>query len=248
MSDVMLVTGGGRGIGAACARLAAARGYDVCVNYARDAAAAEQVVRDVEAAGRRALAVQADVAREEEVEALFETLDRELGPLTALINNAGLTGHFGRVDAVSGETLRQVVEVNVLGLMYCARAAVQRMSSRHGGAGGGIVNMTSGASTLGSPHTYVWYAASKGAVDSFTKGLALEVAREGIRVNAVAPGFIKTEIHASSGMPDRLDSTPDVVPMGYAAEPEAVADAVLWLLSDESAYVTGEVLRVAGGR
>ena len=248
MAGIMLVTGGGRGIGAASARLAAAQGYDVCVNYAQDATAAEQVVREVEALGRRGIAVQADVAQEAEVEALFETVDRRLGPLTALVNNAGLTGHFGRHDAVSGETLRRVVEVNVLGLMYCARAAVQRMSSLHGGAGGSIVNLSSGAATLGSPHTYVWYAASKGAVDSFTKGLALEVAREGIRVNAVAPGFIKTEIHASSGMPDRLDSTPDVVPMGYAADPEAVADAILWLLSEQAAYVTGEILRVAGGR
>ena len=248
MSGVMLVTGGSRGIGAACARLAAARGYDVCVNYRGDAAAAEAVVRAVEAEGRRGLAVQADVAREDEVERLFETLDKALGPLTALVNNAGLTGHYGRLDAVSGETLRQVVEVNVLGPIYCARAAVRRMSQRHGGRGGGIVNLSSGAATLGSPNTYVWYAASKGAVDSFTKGLALEVAREGIRINAVAPGFIKTEIHASSGMPDRLETTPEVVPMGYPAEPEEVAEAILWLLSEAAGYVTGEVLRVAGGR
>ena len=248
MSGVMLVTGGGRGIGAACARLGASRGYDVCVNYASDEAAAQETVRAVEAAGRRGLAVQADVAEESAVERLFETMDRELGPITALVNNAGLTGLFGRLDAVPGETLRRVMEVNVLGLIYCAKAAVRRMSSANGGQGGGIVNLSSGAATLGSPHTYVWYAASKGAVDSFTKGLALEVAREGIRVNAVAPGFINTEIHSSSGMPDRLANSQDVVPMGYAAEPEEVAEAILWLLSPESSYVTGEVLRVAGGR
>ena len=245
---VMLVTGGSRGIGAATARLAAARGYDVCVNYQSDGEAAAAVVRDVEAAGRRGLAVQADMAEEAQVERLFETLDRELGGLTALVANAGLTGHHGRLDAVSGETLRRVVEVNVLGLMYCARAAVRRLSTRHGGGGGGIVNLSSGAATLGSPDTYVWYAATKGAVDSFTKGLALEVAREGIRVNAVAPGFIKTEIHASSGLPDRMESAPEIIPMGYAALPEEVAEAILWLLSDEAGYVTGETLRVAGGR
>ena len=242
------MTGGGRGIGAACAGLGASRGYDVCVNYAGNEAAALETVRAVEAAGRKGLAIKADVAQEAEVERMFETIDRELGPLTALVNNAGLTGHYSRLDKVDGETLRRVVEVNVLGLIYCARAAVQRMSSAHGGKGGGIVNLSSGAATLGSPHTYVWYAASKGAVDSFTKGLALEVAREGVRVNAVAPGYIKTEIHASSGMPDRLESTPDVVPMGYAAEAEEVAEAILWLLSEQAGYVTGEVLRVAGGR
>ena len=248
MTGVLLVTGGGRGIGAACARLGASRGYDVCVNYHSDEAAAQETVSAVEAAGRRGLAVKADVAQEAEVKRMFETIDRELGPLTALVNNAGLTGHFSRLDEVSGETLRRVMDVNVLGLIYCARAAVQRLSTAHGGRGGGIVNLSSGAASLGSPHTYVWYAASKGAVDSFTKGLALEVAREGIRVNAVAPGFIKTEIHASSGMPDRLETTPDVVPMGYAAAPEEVAEAILWLLSDQAGYVTGEVLRVAGGR
>ena len=248
MSGIMLVTGGSRGIGAATARLAAARGYDVCVNYLGNAEAAAAVVAEVEAAGRRGLAVQADMAREDEVERLFETLDRELGSLTALVANAGLTGHYGRLEAVSGDTLRQVIEVNVLGLMYCARAAVRRMSTARGGRGGGIVSLSSGAATLGSPDTYVWYAASKGAVDTLTKGLALEVAKEGIRVNAVAPGFIKTEIHASSGMPERMAGAPDIVPMGYAAEPESVAEAILWLLSEGADYVTGEVLRVAGGR
>ena len=249
MSDkIMLVTGAGRGIGAVTARLAAARGYAVCVNYAGSRDAAETVVREIEASGGRAIAVQADVADEAQVERLFETVDRQLGPLTALVNNAGLTGHFGRLDAVGGDTLRQVMAVNVLGVLYCARAAVRRMSTRHGGHGGGIVNLSSGAATLGSPGEYVWYAASKGAVDSFTFGLSKEVAGEGIRVNAVSPGLIATEIHAASGMPDRLASMAPSLPIGRAAQPEEVAEPVLWLLSEAASYVTGAILRVAGGR
>ena len=245
---VMVVTGGGRGIGAATARLAAGRGYAVCVNYLSNAEAAEAVVQDIEATGGGALAVRADVASEVEVERLFETVDRELGPVAALVNNAALAGHIDRLDAAPSATVRQVIEVNLLGTIWCARAAIQRMSTRHGGRGGGIVNVSSGAATLGSPGDYVWYAASKGGVDSLTIGLAREVAREGIRVNGVAPGFVKTEIHAASGLPDRLEKEAPCVPLGRAAEPEEIAEAILWLLSPAASYTTGATLRVAGGR
>lgn len=248
MTGIMLVTGGGRGIGAATARMAARRGYAVAVNYASNAAAAEDVVRGIESEGGRAIAVRADVAREDEVERLFEAVDRELGPVTALVNNAGLAGPISRLDEADGETLRQVIGVNVLGVFYCARAGVRRMSTRHGGAGGAIVNVSSGAASLGSPGEYVWYAASKGAVDSFTLGLSKEVAGEGIRVNAVSPGMIATEIHAASGDAGRLERIGRAVPMGRPAEPEEVAEPVLWLLSDAASYVTGAILRVAGGR
>ncbi len=247
-SQGMVVTGGGRGIGAATARLAGRRGFAVCVNYLGNTAVAEAVVRDIAAAGGRAIAVQADVASEAEVERLFEAVDRELGPITALVNNAGLAGRIDRLDAAPSATIRQVIEVNVLGAIWCARAAVRRMSTAHGGRGGGIVNVSSGAATLGSPGNYVWYAASKGAVDSLTIGLAREVAREGIRVNGVAPGFVKTEIHAASGLPDRLDKEAPSVPLGRAAEPEEIAEAILWLLSPAASYTTGATLRVAGGR
>ena len=246
--QVMIVTGGGRGIGAATARLAAGRGYAVCVNYLRNAEAAAAVVRDIEAAGGRAIAVQANVAAETEVERLFAAVDRELGPVTALVNNAGLAGPIDRLDAAASETIRQVIEVNVFGAIWCARAAVRRMSSHHGGQGGGIVNVSSGAASLGSPGNYVWYAASKGAVDSLTIGLAREVAREGVRVNGVAPGYVKTEIHAASGMPDRLETEAPTVPLGRAAEPEEIAETILWLLSPAASYTTGATLRVAGGR
>ncbi|MHA1153800.1 MAG: SDR family oxidoreductase [Alphaproteobacteria bacterium] len=247
-SQVMIVTGGGRGIGAATARLAVGRGFAVCVNYLGNAEAAEAVVRDIEGAGGVAIAVQADVAAEAEVERLFETVDRELGTLTALVNNAGLAGRASRLDVASGETIRQVIEVNVLGAIWCARAAVRRMSTKHGGQGGAIVNVSSAAATLGSPGEFVWYAASKGAVDSLTIGLAREVAREGIRVNGVAPGLIETEIHAASGKPDRARALAPSVPLGRAAAPEEVAETILWLLSEAASYTTGATLRVAGGR
>ena len=245
---VLIVTGASRGIGAATARLAAGRGYDVCVNYQANREAAQAVVADIQAAGGRAIAVQADVANEAEVERLFETVDRELGRLDALVNNAGLAGRFSRLDEADSETIRRVIEVNVLGLMACSRAAVRRLSPRHGGAGGAIVNLTSGAATIGSPGEYVWYAASKGAVDSFTLGLGKELAGEGIRVNGVAPGFVETEIHAASGMPDRVALQGHTVPIGRAARPQEIAETILWLLSDQASYVTGAVLRVAGGR
>ena len=245
---IMIVTGGGRGIGAATARLAAQRGYAVCVNYLGNAGAAEAVVQDIEAAAGRGIAVQADIAAESEVERLFETVDRELGPVTALVNNAGLAGHIDRLDAAPSATIRRVIEVNLFGAIWCARAAVQRMSTRHGGPGGGIVNVSSGAASLGSPGEYVWYAASKGGIDSLTVGLAKEVAREGIRVNGVAPGFVKTEIHAASGLHDRLETDAPSVPLGRAAEPEEIAEAILWLLSPAASYTTGTTLRVAGGR
>ncbi len=248
MSGVLIVTGGGRGIGAATARLGAARGYAVCVNYRTNAEAAAAVVAKIETAGGRAIAVQADVAREEEVIRLFEAVDKELGPVTALVNNAGLTGLISRLDEAKSETIRQVIEVNVFGVIWCSREAVRRMSTKHGGTGGAIVNISSGAATLGSPGEYIWYAAAKGAVDSFTLGLSKEVAGEGIRVNAVSPGMVATEIHAASGDAGRLERIGRAVPMGRPSEPEEVAEPVLWLLSEQASYTTGTILRVAGGR
>jgi len=248
MSGTLLVTGASRGIGAAVARLAAERGYAVCVNYKTSAEAAEQVVRTITGAGGRALARQADVAREDEVERLFEKIDAQMPPLTALVNNAGLAGLVSRLEEASADTIRQVTELNLLGSIWCARAAVRRMARRYGGQGGAIVNISSGAATIGSPGEYVWYAASKGAVDSLTIGLAKENAGEGIRVNAVAPGFVNTGIHAASGMPDRLEKVAPTMPIGRAAEPGEIAEAVLWLLSEAASYTTGAILRVAGGR
>jgi len=244
----MIVTGGGRGIGAATARLGARRGYAICINYAQNAATADSLAEEIQAAGGRAMTHRADVSAEDQVEELFAAAQETLGPITALVNNAGLTGPISRLDEVSGETLRHVVGVNVLGVLYCARAAVRRMSIRHVGKGGGIVNISSGAATLGSPGEYVWYAASKGAVDSFTVGLAREVAGEGIRVNAVAPGMTATEIHAASGDAGRLERIGNATPLVRPGTAEEVAEPVLWLLSGAAAYITGAVLRVAGGR
>ncbi|MGH6948355.1 MAG: SDR family oxidoreductase [Kiloniellales bacterium] len=248
MKGVLVVTGGGRGIGAATARLGSARGYAVCVNYVSDRASAERVVGEIATAGGRVFACRADVSKEAEVEALFSAVNRELGPATALVNNAGVAGRLGRLDQVDSETLRRVVETNLMGTLYCCRAAIRRMSRRHGGAGGTIVNLSSGAATIGSPNTYVWYAAAKGAINSLTLGLGKELASEGIRVNAVAPGYVETEIHAASGMPDRIAKEAHLVPIGRAARPEEIAESILWLLSDAASYVTASVLRVAGGR
>ena len=246
-ANVMIVTGGSRGIGAAVARLGARRGYAVCVNYLRDADAARVVVDQITAGGGRAIAVQGDTADEADVERMFETVDSELGRPTALVNNAGLTGPASRLDDVEAETLQRVLAVNVLGVMLCSRAAIRRMSTKHGGAGGGIVNISSVAASLGMGGDYVWYAASKGAVDSLTIGTANEVAREGVRVNAVAPGLIATDIHVQSNDPTRPERIGPTVPIGRCGEPEEIAEPVLWLLCDAASYVTGAVLRVGGG-
>jgi NAD(P)-dependent dehydrogenase (short-subunit alcohol dehydrogenase family) len=247
-TGVMLVTGGGRGIGAATARLAARNGYAVCINFLSNSTAAEAVVAEITAAGGRAIAVQGDVRDEGDVAAMFARTRTELGPLTALVNNAGLTGLISRLDEAETATLRQTIEVNVMGALLCARAAVRCMSTRHGGRGGAIVNVSSGAASLGSPGEYVWYAGAKGAVDSITIGLGREVAAEGIRVNAVAPGMTATEIHAASGDAGRLERIGKTTPMGRAATAEEVAEPILWLLSDAASYITGTILRVAGGR
>ena len=247
-AGVMLVTGGGRGIGAATVRLAAQRGYAVCANYVSNGTAAEALVADIADSGGRAIAVQGDVCSEDDVERMFARTEAELGPVTALVNNAGLTGLISRLDEAETATLRQCIEVNVMGTLLCSRTAVRRMSTRHGGRGGAIVNISSAAASLGSPGEYVWYAAAKGAVDSFTIGLSREVAGEGVRVNAVAPGLTATEIHAASGDAGRLERIGKTVPLGRPASAEEVAEPILWLLSDAASYVTGAILRVAGGR
>ena len=247
MNRIVLITGASRGIGAATARLAARRGYDVCVNYRRDWAAAEGVVAAVEDAGRRAVSVQADVSVEADVVRLFDTCDRALGPLAALVNNAGVLETQTRLDAMDAGRIGRIFATNVTGAFLCAREAVRRLSSRHGGSGGAIVNVSSGASRLGSPGEYIDYAASKGAVDTMTIGLAREVANEGIRVNAVRAGFIATDIHASGGDPNRLARVAPQIPLKRAGTPDEVAAAILWLLSDEASYTTGSCLDVTGG-
>jgi NAD(P)-dependent dehydrogenase (short-subunit alcohol dehydrogenase family) len=248
MSGIVIVTGGSRGIGAATARLAAARGYAVCVNYRSDAAAAESVVAELVRAGGRALAVQADVAIEADVDRLFKTCDAHLGRLSALVNNAGILETQMRVEEMDAGRLQRVLAVNVTGAFLCARAAVKRMSTKHGGTGGAIVNLSSRAALLGAAGEYVDYAASKAAVDTLTIGLAKEVAMEGIRVNAVRPGIIKTAIHASGGEPGRVDRVKASVPMQRGGEADEVAKAILWLLSDEASYTTGAFIDVSGGR
>jgi len=245
---VLIVTGGGRGIGAATARLAAQRGYAVCVNYLRDKGAAEGVVRDIRGDGGSAIAVAGDVSVEKDVLHLFDASDRSLGPLGALVNNAGIVATRARVDAIGAERLERMFAVNVVGSFLCAREAVKRMSTKHGGKGGAIVNVSSGAARLGSPGEWVDYAAAKGAIDTMTIGLAKELAEDGIRVNCVRPGFINTDIHAGAGEPDRIERLRSSIPMQRGGEPEEVARAIVWLLSEEASYSTGAILDVTGGR
>ena len=244
----LLITGASRGIGAATAVLAAQRGWDVAVNYSRDAQAAEAVAARVRGLGRRTLVVQADVSDEAQVLAMFATVDRELGPLGGLVNNAGVVDQPARVDQMSLQRLTRMFAINLTGSFLCAREAVKRLSTRHGGRGGVIVNLSSAAARLGSPGQYVDYAAAKAGIDTFTLGLAREVATEGIRVNAVRPGIIDTEIHASGGLPDRVAQVAPSVPMQRAGSAEETAMAIVWLLSDESSYTTGAVIDVTGGR
>lgn len=245
---VIIITGGSRGIGAACARLAAERGYAVCLNYNHDAEAAKAIVSQITGAGGTAIAVKADVSRKKHVRRLFETTDKELGTLAVLVNNAGVLGAQSRLDEISTKRFDRVFATNVRGTFLCAREAVKRMSTMHGGTGGAIVNVSSRAAVLGSPNEYVDYAASKGAVDTLTIGLAREVAGEGIRVNAVRPGFIYTDIHASGGEPSRVDRIGPTLPMERGGTPEEVAYAVMWLASNEASYSTGAVIDVSGGR
>ena len=248
MNPILLITGGARGIGAATAVLAAQKGYVVAVNYQAHSLAADEVVRQIRASGGQAIAVQANVASESQVLAMFDRIDAKLGRLTALVNNAGVIDVPARVDEMSFDRLKRMFEINVLGSFLCAREAVKRMSTRHGGSGGAIVNVSSAAARLGAAGQYVDYAASKGAIDTFTLGLAREVAAEGIRVNAVRPGIIDTDIHASGGQPDRAQQMAPLVPLQRAGTAQEVAQAIVWLLSNESSYSTGSLLDVAGGR
>jgi len=244
---VAIITGGSRGIGRATAMAAAHRGFRICIAYANNKAAAEGVVTAIEASNGKAMAVQCDVGSEADIMALFEAADK-FGRLGALINNAGIVGATSRVDEMSAERIQRMMAVNVTGSMLCAREAVKRMSTRHGGKGGVIVNLSSVAAKLGSPNTYVDYAASKGAIDSFTIGLGYEVAGEGIRVAAIRPGLIDTEIHASGGEPDRAHRLAHTVPMKRVGSSEEIANAIVWLMSDEASYVTSAILDVSGGR
>jgi NAD(P)-dependent dehydrogenase (short-subunit alcohol dehydrogenase family) len=247
-SGVLIVTGASRGIGAAIARLAARNGFDIAINFRRDESAAKEVVRAITEAGGRAMSIRADVAREKEVMRLFDTTERELGRVDALVNNAGITGGFARAEAVRAQALNQVLAVNVAGTILCSREAVRRMSIRHGGKGGVIVNISSLAARTGGAGEWVHYAATKGAVNTFTIGLAREVASEGIRVNAVAPGLIETDLHAVNGAPDRLERLSPTIPMQRAGTAEEVAQGVLWLLSSAASYTTGTILEIGGGR
>lgn len=245
---VILITGASRGIGAATARLAAQRGHAVCINYKSHAVAAHALVDEIEAAGGRAIAMAADVSIESDVIRLFETCEANLGPMTALVNNAGILETQTRLINIDRARLERIFATNVIGSFICAREAVKRMSTKRGGRGGAIVNVSSGASRLGSPNEYIDYAASKGAIDTLTTGLSKEVADEGIRVNAVRPGFIYTEMHASGGEPGRVERIKELVPMKRGGTAEEVAQAILWLLSDEASYVTGAFIDVTGGK
>ena len=247
MAKVMMVTGGSRGIGAATVKLAAARGYDVCFNYTSNVAQAEAIVKDIRAMGRAALAVQADTSQDQDVVRLFEACDRELGPLNALVNNAGITGGVALIEDVKADMLRELMEVNVIGYFLCAREAVKRMSTLRGGKGGAIVNVSSRAAELGGGNEWIHYAASRGAIDSMTKGLSVELGKKGIRVNAIQPGIIDTDIQ-STGLPNRMEKALPNIPMGRAGTADEVAETILWLVSDQASYVTGAILSVSGGR
>ncbi len=249
MAGLMIVTGGSRGIGAATALLAARSGFDLCVNYVRDAAAAESVAAQVRAAGRRAIAVQADVGIESDIERLFRITDAELGRVTVLVNNAARVGDGRRrVESMRAPAVNALLAANVTGAIVCAREAILRMSSRHGGSGGVIVNVSSASARIGAPNLWIDYAASKGAIDTFTIGLAQEVAAEGIRVNAVRPGLIDTEIHSAAGMPDRVQKAGKMIPMKRAGTAHEVAEAIVWLATPAASYISGAIVDVAGGR
>lgn len=245
---LILITGGSRGIGAATARLAATRGYAVAINYVQRADAADALANELVALGTEAIAVQADVSREDDVRRMFETVDARLGTLSALVNNAGILERQMRLDAMAVDRWTRILTTNVVGSFLCAREAVRRMSTRHGGRGGAIVNVSSIAAVTGGANEYVDYAASKGAVDAMTVGLAREVATEGIRVNGVRPGPTRTDIHASGGEPGRVDRVKAAIPMQRGGEPEEIAAAIMWLVSEEASYVTGAILDVSGGR
>lgn len=244
----VLVTGASRGIGAACVRLLARDGYDVAINYARSADAADALAQEVKAAGRQAVTVKADVGVEAEVISMFRALDSEMPPLAGLVNNAGILFAKARLDEMGPDRINDTLRVNVTGSFMCAREAIRRMSTKYGGNGGSIVNLSSAAARIGSPNEFIDYAASKGAIDAMTLGLSKEVGGEGIRVNAVRPGLIHTDIHASSGQPDRVERLQQFVPMGRGGSAEEVAEAVVWLISPAASYVTGALVDVAGGR
>jgi NAD(P)-dependent dehydrogenase (short-subunit alcohol dehydrogenase family) len=249
MDKVLLITGGSRGIGAATARLAAKAGYRVAINYLADSNAAEKLLQELKSSGAKAIAIKGDVSELDDVITMFDETEQAFGPLTALVNNAGITGLSSRLDEADPETIIETLAVNVNGTIFAAREAVKRMSTRHGGKGGVIINVSSGASTIGSPGEYTWYAASKGAVDSFTIGLGRELAEEGIRVVAVAPGLTDTEIHArSTGEPGRVNRMKSMIPMQRAGRPEEVAQTIMFALSDAASYITATTIRVSGGR
>ena len=245
---VLLITGAGRGIGAATAKLAAARGFDVGVNYKSDNASAVAVVEAVQAQGRHAVAIQGDMGLEADVERMFKTADEKLGPLTHFVYNTGIPGRAGRLDTANSAMMREVMDVNVMGALWSMQQAIRRMSKKHGGQGGSIVLLSSVAADIGGPNEYVWYAASKGAIESMTYGLSKELAGDGIRVNCVSPGASETRVHADAGTPDKLARIAPMIPMGRPGKPEEQAEAVLFLLSDAASYISGTVLRVAGGR
>lgn len=247
-APLILITGGSRGVGAATARLAAQRGYDVAISYVSNESAAQAVVADVQLLGRKALATRADSADPRQVADLFEAIDREFGRIDVLVNNAGVLALQSRVEALDFERMQRIFAVNAIGPILCAQQAVRRMSYRHNGAGGVVINVSSASARLGSPNEYLDYAASKGALETFTIGLAKEVAREGIRVNGIRPGHIYTEMHASGGEPGRVDRVKDSIPMGRGGQPEEVARAILWLAGAEASFVTGTFLDVTGGK